>query len=79
MPVWFRCAVDELTRERYPEIPWWESRTKPSPPPPSPGRPRLRHEDPPWVIAERRAVLCADLPAWLVDDRRLIAAIRTVA
>jgi hypothetical protein len=67
--------VDELTRERYPEIPWWESRTKPSPPP----RIRVRYDDPPEVIAARRAVLCADLPSWMVVDRRLIAAIRTVA
>jgi hypothetical protein len=68
--------VDEFTLERYPHgLPSRELRMKPGPPP----RLRPRWDDPPEVIAERRRVLCDDVPTWIGAHRRLADAIRRLA
>lgn len=68
--------MDWLTAERYPGgVPIRELRTRPSPPP----RLRIRWDDPPEVIAERRRILCDDVPGWIIAHRLLTGAIRGYA
>lgn len=66
--------MDEFTLERYPHgVPGHEQRAQPTP---RPRRVKPRFHDTPEQIAERRRVLCADVPSWLPAHRRLVDAIR---